>query len=799
MLKNYFLIAVRNIKRSKVYSFINITGLSLGLACAMLIILYVKDEVSYDRFLSNIDNVYRVAYRSTNPDGSEADRSGISGYLQGPRFTAAIPEIKEFVRFQEHRVDVKKKTEVVSETVFKADSSFFSIFSFPLLKGNRKEALLHPKSVVLSETMAKKEFGTTDAIGKVMEIKNEEGNFEPYRVSAIAKDCPQNSTIKFDMLLPFIAGERNETTTHNWFNFFLNTFIVLQPGADVEAVNKKMQAFFEKDAEKSILMMRESFNMQSAYHYFLQPFTAIHLSKDLVATNGLADASNPAYSYILSGIAFFILLIACINFVNLTIARSVKRSKEIGVRKVVGGDRKQLIVQFLGESMILCFIAFIMAVVIVYLTLPFFNKLASKELSITYLLNTKLITSYIVLFLVTGVLAGFYPALILSRYNPVATLYNRFKLAGKNYLQKSLVVLQFSLATFLIIATLAVYAQFRYLSNKPLGYDDKDLFTVTNREMQRSGSKLFKEKLLNNPAITQVTQKNSGSWSTVAKVNGEQEIHFSYETIDEDYLPTLKIPTVQGRNFSKDYPVDSTRSVLVNESFVKEAGWKEPIGEQVNFWYNKNETFTVVGVVKDYHFESLTAKIRPQVFTMKPGNGYGKMLIKLNPGTLSASLPFIERTHKELFPFAPYHYGFVNESNGKLYAAEDKWRQIMLFAAVITIFISSIGLFGLSVLSAERKIKEIGVRKVLGASVGRIATQLSASFLKLVSISLLIAIPLAWLAANKWLSNYPYRIELGWTLFIMGGLFVILIALLTVSFQSIKAALANPVKSLRTE
>ncbi len=797
MFKNYFKIAVRNIQRNKVYSFINIAGLSLGLAAAMLIILYVKDEVSYDRFQKNIANIYRVTFTMLNKDGGVEHRDGITGYFQGPKFTANVPGIQSFVRIQSGAVDIQKGTDVNSEEMLKVDSSFFSVFSFPLLSGNPKTCLSDPHSIVLSEDEAKKQFGTTDAIGKVVMLKND-STFVPYSVTAVAKRCPQNSSVKFNILLPFRPSAEDLAQSENWFNFFLNTFVVLDPNANVATVQQQMQQFYERDSKEALKMITEKYGaVFGKAEYGLQPLAAIHLSKDFPASGGVVDASNPVYSYILSGIALFILLIACINFVNLTVARSLKRAKEIGIRKVVGGNRKQLIFQFLGESFFLCLIAFVMALVIVKLLLPVFNDLSNKSLALSYLFDAKLIAFYIILFLITTLLAGFYPALILSGFNPVQTLYSRFALSGKNYLQKSLVVLQFALASFLISATLVIYLQFNYLTTEKLGYDDSNLVLV-NKNLKRDQAKLFREQLMKDPDIIGVAPKNGGYWETRAKVNGDSTIDFAYETIDESYVPLLKISLVAGRNFSKDFPSDSSNAVLVNQSFVKQAGWNNPLGKEVNFWY-KNKKYNVIGVVKDYHFEALSKKIGPQLFTMEPSNDFGMAYIKIRPNTAGSSLAYIQKTFKSLFPLTPYSYTFKQDENSKNYEAEAKWKQIMLFGAILTIFISCIGLFGLSVLSAEKRTKEIGIRKVLGASVSSIITTLSTDFLKLVILSMLVAIPAAWLAAAKWLDHYPYRISLSWWMFSIAAILVIFIALATVSFQAIKAAVANPVKSLRTE
>ena len=798
MIKNYFKIALRNLQRNKVYSFINIAGLSLGLACAMLIILYVKDELSYDRFHGNVNNIYRIV--STNYFEGKEHKDGSTGFLQGPRFAENVPGIERFVRVQQGTEDIKTGTEVQSQDLLYVDSSFFTVFTFPLIHGNPNTCLREPHSVVLSEKEAVKRFGTTEATGKIILVKTD-SVFTPYSVSAVAKNTPQNSSIQFDMLLPFKESKSDANDNENWYNFFLNTFVVISPNATTASVEKSMQEFYVKDASGIFKEMKEKFGLDPNLKmgsYGLQPYTDMHMSTELPAQNGLQHASNPIYSYILSGIALFVLLIACINFVNLTVARSVKRTKEIGIRKVVGGSRKQLIFQFLGESFLLCFIAFIMAIVLVQLILPVFNELANKALSISYLFDAELILVYVILFLITSFLAGFYPALILSGYQPVATLYNRFNLRGKSYLQKSLVVLQFALASFLIIGTFVIYSQFRFLTNTDLGYDDSNIVEISKDIPSHTEAAVFKNELLKNPGIVDVAAKNGGQWRTMARVKNDSSIQFGYETVDESYIPMMKIPILQGRNFSKDYPADSSNSVIVNEAFVKQAGWKDPIGQTVNFFFNK-EIYQVVGVVKDYHYLALNEKISPQLFTMKNSNHYGIYDIKIRPGAAAESLKFIQKQFKEFYPISPYTYVFKDEQNRKNYEAEAKWKQIMLFAAVFTIFISCIGLFGLSVLSAEKRTKEIGIRKVLGASTSSVVTILSEDFLKLVIIAMAISIPVAWLVAGKWLENYPYRISLSWWIFASAGILVIFIALATVSFQAIKAAVANPVESLRME
>ncbi|HEY4877412.1 MAG TPA: ABC transporter permease, partial [Puia sp.] len=565
MFRNYFKTAFRNLSRNKVYSFINIAGLSLGLACTMLIILYVKDEVSFDRFHKNVNNIYRIVSKSSE------HTMVMTGALQGPRFTQNVPGIKSFIRMRNGAEDIKTGNYVHSQDLVYVDSNFFSVFTFPLLSGDTKTCLTEPHSIVLSEDIAKRQFGTTDAVGKMVMIKDD-STFVPYKVTAVAKRCPQNSSIQFEALMPIKISDEEVRSTYSWFGFSLNTFVVLDDKANLQKAEKQMQNFYVSDAKQAFdaLMKKIGIKNGRMATYFLQPYLDMHLSTELPVnnndghlsksavrvSNGLTNAGNPIYSYILSGIALFVLLIACINFVNLTVARSVKRAKEIGIRKVIGGNRKQLIIQFLGESFFLCTIAFVLAIAVVQLLLPLFSDLANKVLSLSYLFDAKLVAGYIVLYIITGLLAGFYPALVLSGYNPVQTLYSRFQIAGKNYLQKSLVVLQFTLASFLIIATLIIYSQFNFLTKTSLGYDDSNLVITEVHDTKRADATTFKNELMKNPNIVGVSAKNWGIMQAITKNVVDSGINFRYETVDENYLPLLKIPLIEGRNFSPAFAAD---------------------------------------------------------------------------------------------------------------------------------------------------------------------------------------------------------------------------------------------------
>lgn len=801
MIRNYFTITWRTLVYNKAYSFINVAGLSIGLAAAMLILLYTKDEVSFDQFHANNPNIYRITNKYISPEGKQEGVMGNTGYVAGPKFAGGVPEIKAFVRYHGHRNDIKKGNEIKSEAIFRVDSSFFSVFSFPLLSGNPETALKEPRSVVLSEEMAEKQFGSKDVLGRTVLMKDsfdKDARFEPYTVTGVAKTPPQNSSIKFDIMIPMVIGPGEVHRATNWFNTFMNTFVLLTPGANVAQVERKMNLVYNADAKEAIKEVALKYGMKNRKVYSLQPFTDMHLSAELPSDGGLAGHSNPQWSYILTGIALFILAIACINFINLTIARSLKRAKEIGIRKVVGSGRMQLVIQFLGESFLLCTVAFIFAIALVQLVLPTFNQLANKALALSYLFDSTLVLGYLALFLTTGLLAGFYPAVVLSGYNPVKTLYHRLQLSGKNYLQTTLVVLQFSIASFLIIGTLTINSQFNYLINKDLGYNDEHLISVEKPNLTREQAHLLRQELQKDPNIIAVAPKNAGRWNTGAKVNKDTEVAFTYETVDPEYLPAIQVPVVRGRNFSADFPADSTQSVLVNEAFVRQAGWKDPIGQVVDFSY-ENFKCTVIGVVKDYHYTDLNEKIGPQLFTMRPANPYGRFFVKIKPGTETSSLRHLAETYTRLFPLSPYTYQFMDDENAKQYESEAKWRQIMLFGTILTIFISCIGLFGLATLSAQRRSKEVGIRKVMGASVAGITRLLTSDFLKLVSISFVFAFPLAFYAIDKWLQNYPYRIGIDAFIFLEAALLAVLVAFLTVSFQSIRTALANPVKSLRSE
>jgi len=798
MFKNYFKIAWRNILRNKIFSAIKIAGLSIGLTVCMLILLYTKDELSFDRFQENKAQLYRII--QTWQFGKDPSQTiGITNSVVGESFAKEIPEVQQYVRINGVAITVKRNNDVFTENSLFVDDNFLSVFTFPLLKGNKGTALKDLHSVVLSKDIAKKYFGSSDAIGKIIQLKLAD-EFENFTVTAIAENSPQNSTLKFEMLLP-IKYYENYNSNKSWIGGSLNTFLMLSPKTNIKLVESKMQTLFDKNTKDQLAKAMKEQGAAVKIKLGLQPLTDIHLSTQAGPDNGMADGSNPVYSYILTCIAVFILVIACINFINLAVAQSLKRSKEIGIRKVVGSTRGQLIKQFLIESFLVSLIAFVFAIFLTTFILPLFNQLANKKLSLSYLSDGNLYAGYFLLLLVTSFIAGFYPSLVLSAFQPVKVLYSKQKLTGKNYLTKGLIVLQFTLAIFLIIGTIAINSQLNFLLHADLGYDSKNLVRM-DIPISKSSDKLpeiFKNELSNQKNIISIAARHGGRSISGAKANGKN-ITIENNRIDNAFLPTFKIPILAGRNFSPDYPSDSTHSVIVNESFAKEAGWNihNAVGKTISYG-DDNKPVTIIAVIKDYHFISLKEKITPELFSMNPDFNYGQIWVKISPNNIPQTLAMLQNTYKKIVPYFPYSYQFMNDINAKNYQTETKWKQIISIAAILFIFISCIGLLGLVMLSVEQRTKEIGIRKILGAAISRIVMIIAKDFVLLITIAFLVAAPIGYWAVNKWLQDFAYRIDISWTIFAIAGIFVIAVALLTISVHAIRAAMANPVKSLRTE
>jgi len=799
MIKNYFKTTFRTLWRNKTFAIIKILGLAIGLAVCMLIFLYTKDELSYDQFHKNKAQLFRIV-QSIKMGQDPSQTIGITTPIMGEAFVTEIPEVKQYVRVNGESVTIKSKdNNVITEQCMFVDDNFFNVFTFKLLEGNKRVALRDPHSVVLSKNTAIKYFGTEDAIGETLQFKKGD-EFENYTVTAIAENSPQNSSIKADMYVRIIPNEMQGADS--WLGGSLNTFLLLSPNANVQAVENKMQILFDKRTRDFIAKAEKEQGITWRAKLLLQPFRDIHFGKKAGPDNGLSDGSKSAYSYILTCIAIFILIIACINFINLAVAQSLKRSKEIGIRKVVGGTRGQLIRQFLAESFLVSLIAFAIAIVLTIAVLPFFNELANKKLSLGYLTDISLYAGYFLLLLITSFIAGFYPSLVLSAFQPVKVLYGRQKMMRKNLLTKGLIVLQFALAIFLIIGTIAVNHQVKFLLHKNLGYDGSNL-VLLKLPYSSSSDKLpalFKNELAGQKNILSVAARNGGRSISGTTANGKN-LTIETNRIDDKYLPTFKIPIIAGRNFSPDHPSDSLNSVIVNESFVKEAGWKlsETVGQTTYSMDERKKAYTIIGVIKDYHFSSLKEKITPELFSMDRTSHYGQVWIKISPQDVPQTLALLESTYKKLVPLFPYSYEFMDDINAKNYETETKWQQIIGIASALFIFISCIGLLGLVMLSVEQRTKEIGIRKVLGAAVSRIIVLISKEFIILISVAFVIAVPVGYYFINRWLQDFAYRININWWMFALAGILVIAIALFTMSFKAVKAAISNPVKSLRTE
>jgi putative ABC transport system permease protein len=800
MFKSYFKIGWRNLAQNKLFSAIKILGLSIGLSVCMLIFLYTKDEISYDQFHENRERIFRVVQAwHFNDDAPMA--IGITNAIVGESFGREIPEVQQFVRVNGVAVTIIKDNELFTENPLFVDDNFFDVFTFPLLAGDATTALKDPHGLVLSGDLAEKYFGTRDVIGKTMQLKLGD-KVDSFTITALTDSAPENSTMQIEMLLPFQYFEKNYNNNIGWIGGSLNTFLVLNRGADLRAVTAKMQTLFDKNTMEDLAERQAAQGTTLKIDMGLQALTDIHLSTNLGPDNGMTGGSKPIYSYVLSGIAAFILLIACINFINLAVGQSLKRGKEIGIRKVVGSSRYDLALLFLVESFLVSAIAFGLAIVFTTTCLPLFNELANKELSLSYLSDTYLYSGFAILLVISSVLAGFYPSLVLSAFKPVKVLYGRQKLMGKNYFVRSLIVLQFALATFLIIGTIVINSQVNFLSRADLGYDGRNLVCI-NIPVSKSSDRLpalFKNMLTGKKNIIGVAARHAGRSTSAVKVHGNV-IEIENNKIDDQFFPTFKIPVISGRNFSPEFSGDSVHSVIVNESFIEKAGWspEEAIGKAVYQLDEKKPSRTIVGVIRNYHFESLREKIKPALFSMNPEFNFGQIWVKINPEKLPETLRMLESTYKDLVQLYPYRYDFMDDINAANYKTEAKLKQIIFIASALFIFISCIGLFGLTILSIEQRTKEIGIRKVLGAAITTIVSLITKDFSRLVFVAFVIALPAGYFVLKLWLESFAYRIELGWWMFSLAGLLVITVALLVVGLQAIKAAMANPVRNLRSE
>ena len=792
MLKNYFKIAFRNLWRHKVFSIINISGLAIGMASAILIFLWVHNEISYDRFYKKTANIYKIH----NRDKVNGDLvvSGQSPVPLAPALKQGYPEVEDAVRFRNVTFLTTAGEKHLNTTGAFADSSFLSMFSFTLLEGDATESLNESYEIALTEKLARKLFGNADAIGKTVRIDSADN----FKVTAILKDLPANTQFDFEYLLPWNYLTRlGWIDPNSWAGNFADTYVSLKPGTS--------HSRFDEKIKNLISLHTNGSQVESKVEVFSQPLSKVYLYSK--AGNGQLVGGRIEMVRLFVIIAIFILLIACVNFMNLSTARSQKRAKEVGVRKVMGAFKSSLVLQFINESIFISFLSFVAAIIIVVICLPAFNQLTGKQVSLEFS-NPFYWLFAIAFILLTGFIAGSYPAFYLSSFAPAKVFKGSFeKINALITPRKVLVVLQFMFAIILIICTIIVEQQVKLAQERDAGYNKNNLvYTFTQGDVSRHFD-LIKHDLLSNGAAVAVTksyspitkQWNDGTgFQWQGSTESDKNIDFAWFGSDADFVKTLGVKMVDGRDIDVyQYPTDSM-AMLLNEEAVKEMGLKKPVGKTVTFIADGRK-WHIVGVVKNFILKSPFEKISPMMI-VGPSQFFQVMHIRLNPAnTSSVDLAKAEQVFKTYNPQYPFEYFFVDEYYAKKFNDEQRTEAFAKLFAALTIFISCLGLFGLATYMAESRIKEIGVRRVLGASSANITILLSKDFLKLIIIAVLIASPVAYMAMDKWLSNYEYRTTIHWWIFLVAGILAVIIALLTVSFQAIKAARANPVKSLRTE
>ncbi len=792
MIKSYLKIAWRNLIRNKAFSVINILGLALGMACSLLIMLWIQDERSVDGFHANGKQLYQV-YERNYYDG-KVDAGYSTQGLLAEELKRKIPEVQYASGFEYVAQPGTQSTFEVGEKVNKmggmfAGADFFSMFSYPLLQGNVMSALSAPAGIAISRKMAEYFFGTAEkAMGKTIRFENK----EELIVKAVFENLPANSSQQFDFLRSWVDFVKQNNWVNNWGNTDPATFVQLRKEADAFKVEAKIKDFIYRYQKKD-----NSFRTELA----LQPYSEKYLHSTF--KNGYVDGGRIEYVRLFSIVAVFILLIACINFMNLATARSGKRSKEIGIRKLIGAVRSALIGQFIGEALLLTFFSIIIAVALAGTLLPAFNDLTGKQLSLPV---TKPIfwTSLVGLLITTGFVAGSYPALFLSSLKPVRVLKGSLKFGWKAvFLRKGLVVFQFTLSIILIVGMMVIYRQMDYIQTKNIGYNRENLIYLPVEGDLVKKYDLFKEQASREPSILSVSKmRNSPTiiehhTNSIAWQGKDPNLNVSFAdgVVGYDYVKTMKLTMKEGRDFSKEFGTDSTGFIL-NETAVNKIGFQNPIGQTI-IW--GNHPGKVIGVLRDFHFNSLHQAIDPLIIRLDENWNWGTILIRTNAGKTKEAIASLEKICKSLNPKFPFTYQFSDEEYARLYKNEQVVSKLSDSFAFLAIFISCLGLFGLAMFTAEQRTKEISVRKVLGADILNIVSLLSTGFLKPVGIALFIAFPIAWYVMNYWLQGFAYKIAIEWWMFAMAGLLTIGIALLTVSYQSIKAALVNPVKSLRTE
>ena len=828
MLKNYFKTAIRNLWRNKGFSAINIIGLAVGLATCLLIIIYVIDEWSYDRYNQKADRIYRLD--GELKFGGNHFILASAPPLAGPSMLQDYPEVEQQTRFRGQGGLLVKKgnLNIREDKAVYADSTLFDVFTLPMISGDSHTALKEPHTVVITEKIARKYFNSTDIIGRTLTINDS----VIYKVTGVIKDIPAQSHFNFDFFLPMCQLE-DSRNTDQWLSYNFNTYVVLRKGADPAKLDAKLEGMIMKYIaplvrsviNQSMADFRKSGNSVS---FSLTPLTSIHLHSN--KQGEISGNGNIQYVYIFSAIAAFILLIACVNFMNLSTARSSNRAKEVGVRKVLGSLRSHLITQFMAESILISFISMLLALGIAWLLLPYFNQMAAKEMSIGLFSRPWLAPALLGLVVLVGFLAGSYPAFFLSAFQPIAVLKgnrgNRRLRTRKErgtklrrsplvagfktgLLRNSLVVFQFGISIFLMVGTVVIYNQLNYIRSKQLGFDRDHVLVLQNVYPLGERVKAFKEDLLKLPGVQGITMtgflptsnnRNDNSYFRSPDLDTKKAISMQTWTIDDQYIPVLGMKMLAGRNFSPQFPTDSD-GVVINSAAARMMGLTNAIGEKLydlqDVQTKKLKIWHIVGVVNDFNFNSLRDVVTPMALFLREDRG--NLALRINSGNIPQLISRIENKWKTIAPSQPFHYSFMDDDFNAQYKTEQRMGYISLSFSLLAICIACLGLFGLAAYAAEQRTREIGIRKVLGATVTNIVGLLSMNFLKLVMLSAVIAFPLAWWAMHNWLQDFAYRVDISWKVFALAAFLSVAIALFTVSFQAIKAALSNPVKSLKAE
>ena len=815
MLLHYIKIAFRNLAKQKGLAFINIAGLSLGIACFVLFLLYGVNEFSFDRFHKNADRIFRIN-QVFERDGKEMGMAGLYMPL-GPAMKKDFPDVENYVRFSSGDYFIKSGNKISRLPITFADPQVLSVFSFPMTDGTDVIALKEPGNIIITKTTAHQLFGQSNPVGQVVQIQIEE-QFRPFTVQGIAEDVPLNSSIHFSILgnYHYLEGlESRKEMLNSWhMSEGDETYVILHQGSHLQNDKAAMAGFIahyypevatSKHPKGGSSGMNFALGGSPGVNFALQPLRDVHTAVN-IDSGPPGSATDPKNVWILISIAAGILLIACINFTTLAIGRSARRSKEVGLRKVIGGRRAQLIFQFLTESLLLSVISAGLGLLLVKWVLPYFNQLSGSTILFSFSMFPELKWLLGGLVLIIGLLAGSYPALVLSSFHPIEVLKSKIKIGGSNLFTKSLVTFQFALSIGLIIATMVMLRQLKFLRDKNLGFDKENVVMINIGGVDVDKFyPTFKQTLQRQPSIIGIAASEIGLGANEGEMGGRISINekdfFSIEyPVDPEYLKVMGMQLISGRNFNPEMVDDTIHSIIINESFVTTNMASTPdkvIGMQTSKDPLKSKT--IIGVVKDFNYEPLTRKVRPQMFMYPSHFKPSKIFVRIRPGSPTVALSALETQWKKLVPDFPFTFNFLDEKIDAFYKSEQKWSTIINWAGGMSIFLACLGLLGLAALSAVNRAKEIGIRKVLGAPVASIIELLSKDFVKLILMALVIASPLTWYFMNKWLQDFAYRIDIGGLVFLYAGFFALLVAVITISFQAFKAARMNPVSSLRTE